>query len=145
MDLITSQVFSSPTYDQINNPFNVSLSVDTPKVTTDDEVVEPDTSIFVEDEDLYPDFTDDLLNMAPLDIDEDVEDNSRDDYDLMSNRDFKILNRKLNMMIQLTEVPTQTSKKTNVDKLVTYWSKKFSDQEQKIKELVDAFATLRSQ
>lgn len=119
--------------------------MDTPKVTTDDEVVEPDTSIFVEDEDLYPDFTDDLLNMAPLDIDEDVEDNSRDDYDLMSNRDFKILNRKLNMMIQLTEVPTQTSKKTNVDKLVTYWSKKFSDQEQKIKELVDAFATLRSQ
>lgn len=56
MDLITSQVFSSPTYDQINNPFNVSLSVDTPKVTTDDEVVEPDTSIFVDDEGLYPDF-----------------------------------------------------------------------------------------
>ncbi|CAH1451111.1 unnamed protein product [Lactuca virosa] len=108
------------------------------------------------------DINDMLSSLAPL------QSETSDDDVLMSKRDFKILNRKLKLLLEFSESISQPTPSTQfqmseqfytelkskidnqekmikdeIDRLVSEWSKKFAAQDTTIKSLVDGISSIQ--
>ncbi|CAH1445305.1 unnamed protein product [Lactuca virosa] len=128
---------SEPVFEtHISKPMSISEPL-----TISEEEEEVDGFVFKAGED--PSF-DDVVNnfeMAALGeglADSDEEDDE-DDNQLMSKRDFKKLNRKLNVVLQSLDSNTQPAQHLNQEKMLADWSVILSDQHKKIDSLTTGF------
>ncbi|XP_042753839.1 uncharacterized protein LOC111885171 [Lactuca sativa] len=136
--LVETVPISEPVFEtHISKP----MSISEPLTISEEEEEEVDGFVFKAGED--PSF-DDVANdfeMAALGeglADSDEEDDE-DDNQLMSKRDFKKLNRKLNVVLQSLDSNTQPAQHLNQEKMLADWSVMLSDQNKKIDSLTTGF------
>ncbi|KAL7585778.1 hypothetical protein Lser_V15G44222 [Lactuca serriola] len=106
-------------------------------IDEEEEVI--DGYVFKAGEDPFFDDVVDDFEMAALgeDFVASDEEDDEDDNQLMSKRDFKKLNRKLNVVLRSLDSNTQSAQHSNQEKMLADWSVTLSDQNKKIDSLTN--------
>ncbi|CAH1445311.1 unnamed protein product [Lactuca virosa] len=108
-------------------------------IDEEEEVI--DGYMFKAGEDPFFDDVVDDFEMAALgeDFVASDEEDDEDDNQSMSKRDFKKLNRKLNVVLRSLDSNTQSAQHSNQEKMLADWSVMLSDQNKKIDSLMTGF------
>ncbi|KAL7585994.1 hypothetical protein Lser_V15G44225 [Lactuca serriola] len=114
-------------------------------VSIDEEEEVIDGFVFKAVEDRFFDDVVDDFEMAALgeDFVASDEEDDEDDNQLMSKRDFKKLNRKLNVVLRSLDSNTQSAQHFNQEKMLVDWSVMLSDQNKKIDSLTNGFGLFK--
>ncbi|XP_023737216.1 uncharacterized protein LOC111885168 isoform X1 [Lactuca sativa] len=137
--LVETVPISEPVFEtHISKPMSISEPL---TILEEEEEEEVDGFVLKAGED--PSFDDvvDDFEMAAFGeglVDSDEEDDE-DDNQSMSKRDFKKLNRKLNVVLRSLDSNTQSAQYSNQEKMLADWSVMLSDQNKKIDSLTSGF------
>lgn len=133
----------SPIFENLQN-LNVSLLIDSsnvPPVTENVTILEN-----LKDES-YIDFgEEEEFELAPIQSDND-EDGDNNDDQFLSMKQYKVLNRKLNMLIRYSDLPNENEirKETEIETIVVDFYTKLETQSSVIKNLVDDFGEFKKE